>query len=304
MTRFKDTDHKTLVILALVTNVLIWGTAFTLIGYTVKYIEPAWLVAIRTIIAALVLIIYTRLRGHKFPGITDSRWLWYMGMGVIGMTIPFILIAHGQVHVDSGLSSILVGFMPMITIVLAHFFVPAERLTLRKSIGFSVGFLGIVILFLPLPLRFELVENWPSQVLILLAAVCYAVLSVSAKRAPKTSPSLGAAMMLIGGTISAILYAFTADIPTQMPPMGAVIALLVLAIGSTAFAQILYLWLIEATGPSFVAKINYVVPICSLIAGIIFLDEIFSWRSVLAILVIMIGLMIARTPALASRPRP
>jgi len=53
-----------------------------------------------------------------------------------------------------------------------------------------------------------------------------------------------------------------------------------LGLGSTAFATIIYLYIIEQTGPSTLAKINYFVPLASVVLGISFLNEPFTWRMV------------------------
>jgi len=92
-----------------------------------------------------------------------------------------------------------------------------------------------------------------------------------------------------------------------MPPRSALIALLFLSLGATAIAQILYLRLIQISGPSFVAKLVYLVPVASIIAGIVYLDEVFSWRLVGAMLVIFIGLLIAKSdkkPGAKSDKKP
>jgi len=289
-------DNKTLIYGAIAGLVLLWGTAFTLIGYAVDYVSPVWIVATRTTIAAIVLTAYTLLRGHRFPPLKDKRWLWYLAIGFIGLTLPFYFTARGQMHVDSGLAAILIGFMPMITIVLAHFFVEGEALNWRRWIGFVVGFIGIVLLFLPEPFAWELISNWKSQGFILLSAVCYSVMVILVKRAPKTPASLGTAMMLIMGAAMSLVWAVVMDgVPPSLPPTSVMLALAALAVGATGFANILYFRLVEVRGPGLIAKINYIVPICSLIAGIIFLNEQFSMRAVLAMAVIITGLLIVRS---------
>jgi len=291
--------NKVLFYAACLAIILIWGTAYTLVGFIVDSISPAWMVAVRTTIAAFVLITYALLRGHKFPSLRDSVWRWYGVIGFVGMALPFYLSAHGQIVVDSGLTSILAGVMPLMTIVLAHFFIQGERLTARKTLGFFIGFAGIVYLFLPTPVngsfKWEMVQDWQSQGLILLTALCYATLTIIAKRAPEIAPSLGAAIMVITAAILSVIYALTTGLPQTMPPRSALIALLALSLGATAIAQILYLRLIQISGPSLVAKLVYLVPVASIIAGIIYLDEVFSWRLVGAMLVIFIGLLIARS---------
>ena len=264
-----------------------------MISVGVKYMTPIWLVAFRLVFGALFLICYVKITGGKFPKLTDVRWLWYFALGMTGMTLPFFLISTGQVSVDSGLSAIIVGAMPIMTIILAHFFTD-ERLTLMKSIGFFIGFLGIVILFLPDNLSLELVSDWKSQLLILLAAFFYAVTTVAAKRAPKTPSSVGAAMMLICAAVVGVIGALFTGIPEGLPEMPGLLSAAGLGIGSTALATILYLYVIDQTGPSVLAKINYFVPVASVILGIWLLQEPFTWRMVISFIVILCGIFIAR----------
>ena len=264
-----------------------------MVGVGVKYMTPIWLVAYRLVIGAVFIIGYVMAMGAKFPKLTDVRWLWYFGMGMTGMVIPFFLLSTGQVKVDSGLTAIIVGAMPLMTIVLAHFFTD-ERLNLAKSIGFFIGFLGIIILFLPDNLSLELVSDWTSQLLIVGAAFCYAVTTIAAKRAPQTPSSVGAGMMLICSAIVGLIWALLTGVPTAIPDMPGLLSAVGLGVGSTALATILYLYVIDQTGPSVMAKINYFVPVASVIFGIWLLNEPFTWRMVVSFIVILVGVFVAR----------
>lgn len=294
-------SNKVLFWLAAGVTVLIWGTAYTLIAVIVPTVSPAWLVAGRTSLAALILIAYALWRGHRFPPLFSKVWLWYSLMGFIGMTLPFFLTASGQQDIESGLTSILAGTMPLLTLVMAHFFIPGERMTGRKTLGFVIGFIGIILLFIPLPLSLHLVAHWQAQLLILGTAFCYAVLTIIAKRAPHLPASLGAAMMISSAAVFSLIWALSDGMPRTMPPAKALWALLALAVGATALAQILYLRLIQLRGPGFVAKLVYLVPVVSVIAGILFLNEPFSWRTVLAMVIVFAGLYISRSTKIIQR---
>ena len=285
--------------------IVTWGSAFTLVGVGVKYMSPMWLVAYRLIIGAIFMIGYVVMTGAKFPKLTDSRWLWYFGLGLTGMTLPFIFIATGQVNVDSGLAAIIVGAMPIMTIILAHFFAH-EHLTLMKSIGFFIGFLGIVILFLPEDFSLDLVSDWQAQMLILFGAFFYAVTTVAAKRAPKTPSAVGAAMMLIGAAIVGVIGALFTGLPTGLPEMPGILAAIGLGLGSTAIATIVYLYIIDQKGPSVLAKINYFVPVASVFFGVWLLNEPFTWRMVVSFIVILVGIIVAKigTPKAALPTNP
>ena len=79
-----------------------------------------------------------------------------------------------------------------------------------------------------------------------------------------------------------------------MPPMIGIWMAIGLGVGSTAIATILYLYVIQETGPSTMAKINYFVPLASVIFGVWLLGEDFTWRMIISFAVIVLGVMISR----------
>ena len=278
--------------------VLIWSSAYTLMYYTVfsgKF-PAAWVPAVRTTLPAIAITIYVYMSGLKLPPLKDPRWLWYGMMGFLGMTGPFYLLAKGnELGVESGMSSILTnGVTPLLIIIFAHFLVKSEQLSWRKSIGFLIGFIGVAFLFLPENLNWELVANWQAQGVILLVALCFALGSIVAKRAPETPASIGAAIMLVTAALSAILIAAPTGLPEGNFSNGVLFALFILTVFSTGLSDILYLKVIQMSGPSMIGKINYLVPIFAVLFGIIFLGEKFSWRSVAAMMIIITGLLVAR----------
>ena len=294
----KNSALTSLAILVPIT-LLLWGTEYTLVGaIDAQVISEAWQVVVRMVFAALLMVGFVYMRGDRLPTLSDTSWLWYGLMGVIGMTIPFYLIAKGyHTGVDSGLISILIGVNPLFTVVLAHIFIKTEPLTRLKTIGFIIGFIGICILFLPEKISWAIVENWQAQALIILAAFGYSLTSILGKRAPEKSASVGAAIMLIGGAISAVIGALvfaSAEIPRVMPDTQSLASLIALTLGATFFGNILYLTLLQKSGPSLIAKMMYIVPIIAIISGMIFLGEAFKPRYLISLLIIFAGLWIAR----------
>lgn len=263
-----------------------------MVGVAVDHITPIWLVTYRLVLAALILIAYIKLTRQSFPPLHDKRWLWYLALGITGIVFPLWLMSVGQLSIDSGLTAIFVGAMPLMTIILAHFFT-SEKLTWPKFMGFAIGFCGIILLFLPDDFSLALVSEWRAQVLILIAAASFATTTVAAKRAPATPPIIGGAMMLICAAPIAIIAALFSGLPSAPPAAIAISATFGLAIFSTALANILYLRVIELTGPSLLAKINYFVPPVSVCLGIQLLGEPFKWRMIAAFGIIVIGMIIA-----------
>ncbi len=273
--------------------IIVWGTAFTMVSVAVKYMTPLWLVAYRLLISSALVTAFTIFAGERFPKFSDPRWLYYFLLGQTGMVIPFFLTSKAQMTIDSGLSAILVGIMPLVTIVLAHFFAH-EPLSWRKVFGFLLGFIGTIILFLPENLHWGLIYDWKAQLLSVGAALCYAVTTVGARRVPKTSAITASAMMLIGASVTALSAALWEGLPSRLPAMTGLWMVLGLGIGSSGLATILYLFVIEKCGPTVVAKINYFPPFVSVLFGVLFLGEVFTLRIAIAFALIMLGVWMAR----------
>jgi len=275
------------------TLIIVWGSAFTMVGVGVKHLTPIWLVAGRLVFGAFIVTMWAFAKREYLPPLSDKRWLWYAGLGITGTVLPFFLLSVGQLTIDSGITAIIVGSMPLLTILLAHFFAD-ERLTLIKFIGFTIGFLGVFVLFLPDEFELSLISDWKAQLLILAAAVSYAVTTVFAKRAPKTPPSVGAAMMLICGSIPAIFFALLSGIPSETPHYMGFLMIIGLGLGSSGLANILYLYVIDKSGPTMLARINYFTPVASVFFGVTLLSEPFTWKIILSFIIVVAGVMISR----------
>lgn len=274
--------------------IILWGSAFTIISVGVTLMPPIWLVALRCIVAAVFVTLYAYFRGHRLPKLTDTRWRWFFCLAITGIVIPFYFTAKGQETVSGGLSSILVGAMPLITIILAHFFAN-EPMTWRKAIGFLVGFGGIILLFLPNEFSFSLISNWRAQSLLLLAALFYAITTVGTKRAPETPASLGAAMMTSSGALTALILALFSGLPDVPITAQGWTLVLALGIGSTAIGTILCLYVINEAGPTVLARINYFPPVAAVFFGTMLLEEEFTLKIAAAFLIILTGVIISRT---------
>jgi drug/metabolite transporter (DMT)-like permease len=69
-----------------------------------------------------------------------------LAIGMLNAAIPFQMINWGQLHVTSGFAGISMAAVGLIVLPLAHVFIPGEKMTLRRFIGFAIGFASVVIL--------------------------------------------------------------------------------------------------------------------------------------------------------------
>lgn len=255
--------------------VALWGSNFMFIKLGVSAVPPATLVATRLVIGAVILVTVVRALGYAFPPI-GRAWLPYVVLGVVGNCLPFWFITWGQKSIDSALAGILMAIMPLTTLLLAHFFVAGERMTVSRVAGFLLGFGGIVVLLGPAALAglggspIEIV----AQLSVLAGALCYAINGVIIRVALKGDVMVAAAAIIAVAALVSVPVALVVDQPWRLAPDAAAIGILTwIGIGPTAVATLVHLKLIASAGPTFMSLINYCIPVVALFIGVALLGE-------------------------------
>ena len=281
--------------LLLMTLVAMWGSAFLFIEIAIRSIAPVTLVAIRIVLGAVLLFGAMRILRLETPR-DPVVWRYFIVLALIGNCLPFLLITWSQQTIDSGLAGILVGFMPLATLLLAHRYVEGERITAAKSIGFALGLAGLAVLLGP-----EALKQWRGagaellgQLACLGGALCYAGNSIVTKRMPATNALVAAAWtMTIAAPIMLVLV-FIGDDPLSRPPAPEAIAACIwLGVGPTAIATLVYFRLIARAGPTFMSLTNYMSPIVAVSIGALLLDEPLRPTALAALTLILGGIALA-----------
>ncbi len=280
--------------------VVLWGSAFGLTEIALRGFSPIQVVTVRLWIGALVLVVLMVMSAEPIPR-EGRSWAYLLAMSVLGNVLPFFLISWGQQTISSALTGILMAVMPLVVLVLAHFLVPGERLSGPKVSGFLLGFAGVVLLIGPSALAglggdaAEVV----AQLSVLGGAVCYGLNLIIARRAPRLSVLLTAGCVLLISALLSSVAAFAAGdpLPTGLSTAPTV-ALMCLGLLSTGLATIVYYRVVARAGATFLSLINYLIPVYAVFAGAVFLGERPGGRSLLALGVILLGILVSRrTPA-------
>lgn len=274
---------------------LMWGSSYLFIKITVGAIPPLTLVAMRLAVGAVFLAGVIWALGLSLPR-RPVVWMHLLALAVLGICMPLYLISWGQQRIDSGLTGILLAFMPLATLLLAHFFVAGERMTGNKLAGFVLGLAGIALLAGPEALK-QLAGGsgeFLPRVAVAGGAVCYAVNTVIARLMPRTDARVAAAGTMLIGAALMLPLALLLDAPwTLRPTPLSVAACIWLGLVPTATANIVYFRLIARTGPTFVSLTNYLSPGVAVLAGWLILGETLNEMALLALALILGGIGLA-----------
>lgn len=303
-------------ILALLILSLIWGSSFALVKIAVADIPPLTLAAGRIALGALLLLAVQAVAGPPLadllrppaPGSVIARWRQFLILGILGNGIPFALIGYGETRIGSGLAAILIGTMPLFTLLFAHLFAVERGLSRRAWGGIALGFAGLVVLIGPAALadlRASTGLEVAAQIAIVLAGASYAATAVYGRVLSLAMPvSVVAAGSMTASALVMVPLALVIDRPWQLAPgADAVLAVAALGLGATAFASLVYFRLLRAAGPTFASLVNYLIPAFGFALGVVWLGEPASVRELAALVLILtaVGLVRAK-PAVAQAP--
>lgn len=281
-------DYGLLVLLA-----AFWGGSFMFIKLAVAEVPPATLTMLRLALAAAILAVVALARRERLDRRPRTLALVVL-IGFFGNALPFTLISWGEEVVDAGLASILMGIMPIATLLLAHVLTADESLTARKLAGVGIGFAGLVVLVGPAVLL-RLGEDGIRQLAILGAAVSYGISAILTKWMLGRPQRAAAAAFLGAAAVIMVPIAFLLEDPMAIRPGWASIASIVyLAVFATALAALMVFVLIGRQGAGFFGQANLLVPPLGVAWAAIFLGERPDASAYVALGFILAGILLAR----------
>jgi drug/metabolite transporter (DMT)-like permease len=225
----------------------LWGASYTFIKLGVATIAPITLIAARTAIAGLLLLAIMRWRGVRLPR-DGATWRRFLLQACLNSVIPWTLLAWGERSVDAGLATILNSASPIFTFLLTAAVTRHEAAPPRKLFGVVAGMAGICLI-VGIEAFDAVAGGLVAELAIVAAAICYACAAIFGRNFRGLDPMAPAAGSLLAGAAFLIPASLVMERPWTMAPSAvSVLALLGLAVVSTALAFVIYFRLIQTLG--------------------------------------------------------
>jgi drug/metabolite transporter (DMT)-like permease len=267
----------------------IWGWSFLFIKVAVEGMTPATVAWGRIALGALVLHLLLRNQGDRLPTDRDALRRFTV-MAVFGCALPFTLLAWGEEHITSALTSVLNASTPLFTALFAAL-VGEERLRRLQIVGLGAGLAGVGV-----AAGVGGSDLHGSSLTGVLAAVgagvCYGVAFVYMRRHLMGIPPLVAATgQLTIGTLMVLPVAVGTSIAEglSLTPTRILSVVLLGAVG-TGLAFRLNYGIVAELGPTKASLVTYIVPVVAVVLGILVLDEPFLWRIPLGGVLTVLGI--------------
>jgi len=289
--------------LAWVTLCVVWSSTWLAIKIGLRDLPPISFVAIRFLVAIVVLLAVSIRRTRLFPrGRNDYVVLAITG--ILMFAVNYTLLFWAELHVSSGLAAVLQATIPMFGMIFAHWMLPDEPLRLQRLAGAMIALGGVATICGRLlgfngPLAF-----WGGVAVVVGgASAAFANVLVKA-RSMQLAPAMLAAWQMIFGVAPLLLLGFAVDgNPARFHwTSTSVFCLLYLAVIGSALTFLLLYWLLPRLTVAQLQSISLITPPGAVMLGWLLGGETFPLSSLLGAGLVLAGVWIIFRKAAASEP--
>ena len=269
----------------------IWGSTWLFIKIGLRDLPPFTFAGLRFLIASAILSSLILIRGARWPR-KRSEWYVIAVTGLLQFTLNYGLVFWGEQHISSGLAAVLQSTFPLFGLVVAHFYLPSERITTLKVVGVLLGVFGVAVIFsdqLTIAGSLALL----GSIALVLSAVFGSYSNVLVKAyGGKIDPQILAASQMVFGFVPLLAVGFaTEGNPLRFHwTVSALLSLMYLIIVGSVIAFALYYWLVRHMDVTNTMLIALVTPVVAVVLGMLVLHERLNWRLVAGSGCIILGL--------------
>jgi drug/metabolite transporter (DMT)-like permease len=247
----------------------IWGASFLFMKIGGPEFGPVLFMAMRTLIASLLLIAILLLKKQFLLLKYNKKDIFIVGL--MNTAIPFVLFGWATLTLSAGSTSVLNATTPMFGAIVAVIWL-RDKLNTGAVIGLIIGFIGVYFLM------FDKLNMPNSEVILPMFAVMLASLfyGISANYTKKYLSNIKPLVLAAGSQISATLALLPISLlflPQSIPSIEAINSVIFLGIICTGIAYIIFFRLISALGPTKAISVTYLIPAFGLFWGATFLEE-------------------------------
>jgi drug/metabolite transporter (DMT)-like permease len=265
----------------------LWGASYMLIKVSLNGgLGPFAIVFARTALAALVLLPVA----HRLGALAGLRGRlgWVALLALVQVAAPFVLITAGEREIASSLAGMLIASAPIFTFLMAFALDGAERAGPASLAGVLIGIVGVTVV-----LGVEAGGAVVGGLMVVLAAMGYAAGAWYLKRGFSDLQPMGVLAANMSATALMTLPFAAFDLPTEVPPLDALAAILSLGVLGTGIAFMLFYSLITNEGPARASLVGYLATGFSVFYGVTLLDESFTLATAAGLVLILVGSWLA-----------
>jgi drug/metabolite transporter (DMT)-like permease len=296
--------EKALAYAAFAVVCIVWGTTYLAIAIAIETIPPLMLTCMRFVVAGIVMLGIAAWRGEKIP--RDFRTVADLALvGFLMVGLGNLAVVWAEQWVPSGMAALFVATAPFWMVVIEAFRRNGERINLRSGVGMLLGFVGVGLLVTPKGAGGAFDSNFILGALaIQLGGIAWQLGSVRGKYTLKHVPLLASSglQMLSGGVIVAIVGLAIGEHHQLTFNAKTLAAYIYLTLFGSILAYSAYVYALAKLRTTQSSLYAYINPVVAVILGWLILDEQLTGVSIVAMVIILIGVALVQTAPKVPRP--
>jgi drug/metabolite transporter (DMT)-like permease len=259
-----------------------WGSSFLFIAIGVDSFAPGVVAFARLALGAATLALFPRARNR----VEAPDWSRVAALGVLWMSVPFVLFPLAEQRISSALAGMLNGAVPLFSALFAAILL--KKLPgLGQAAGLILGFVGVVAIAFP-----AVEESSFSAVGVLLILLAVFLYGISFNLAVPLQQRYGALPVLLRAQLVALALVTpvaSVQLPQSEWSWPSALAMVPLGVLGTGVALVAMTNLAGRAGAARGSIANYFLPIVAVFLGVIFRDETITPLSLMGMTLVLGG---------------
>ena len=275
---------------------MLWGANVVALKVTLWTLAPFWCAFWRMGVGAIVIGLWARYRKIRLRPKT-GEWNSLFALGAFCF-IQIALLNHAVSLTSAAYAVVLMNCHPIFTNLLAHYFMPGDRLSWARAAGLTVAFAGICFVFLGKPDAHLAPAPFWGNLLATVSSFFVAVRNVATKRVVQRVDAVRAIYWTLVLAVPVFLTAALATEPLTLIPLtweplaatayqGAVVA---------GFCFILWTGLLRDYPASIITMFAFPTPIFGVLLSALAFSETLAPPFLVGAAAVAAGILIAARP--------
>ena len=275
---------------------LTWGFNQVAVKLAIHDIPPLIQSAIRSVIAALLVGLWTQLRGITLFK-RDGTLLAGLAAGVL-FALEFLLIYRGLIWTTATRATLFIYLAPFFVVVGSRWFIPGDHFHPSQWFGLALSFIGIVVAFgLPTPATDP--HQMLGDLMMVAAAAAWAattlIIKVSALNRVSAEKTLLYQLVVSAPLLALGALVFGEHIDT-MPSVLALGAVAYQVVWVVSVTYLVWFALIVRYSAARLSAFTFLTPLFGVAAGHLVLREPLTAPFALAVALVALGLVLVNRP--------
>ena len=271
-----------------------FGSNMVAARFGLGQMQPNVFNSLRLVIVMICFILIYALSPNRSWPRDRGLWLHAGIWGVVGLAIPMACFISALKYQSSGVNSLLITLNTATTVILAHFFLPDEKINPRKLLGIAIAFAGASLILLRGETGLaDLTEaNWRGYALVAVGVIGTSVGYVYARRTLQNNDEFHVvSVRMVTAALALIPFTgLSVGFDLNAVRWSGLLALLFSGIVGTFLTFQVEFSIVKRFGASSASESAYVVPVVAASLGALFLGEQITWTIVIGMAIIFVGI--------------